>query len=89
MREIDAVRERVLGGALEAHVERQAQRVAGRRLLAELDRRLLPPERVHTDLREPGPAAQVRVVGGLDAGLPDPVAGAVATVLAKLLQLLR
>ena len=80
VREVDPVLQRLLGGPLERHVEREPERVAGRRLLPRLDRAHLPAERVDADLREPGTPAQVRVVGRLDPRLADAVAGAVAVL---------
>ena len=88
LREMDAVRERPLRRLLELQVERQPQRMARLR-----DGRLLqlaarPSERVDVHPRRAGDAAEIRVVGGLDAGLADHVAGLVA-LLRQRLQLLR
>ncbi len=80
--------QRLLRGALQAHVEGQLDRVAGLRLASGNVRADLPAERVDANLGNAVLASQVRVVGGLEACLSDAVAGAVA-VLAELLQLLR
>jgi hypothetical protein len=75
---LDAVLERLLGGPLEAHVEREAHRLAGLRRREQRAAAARPAERVDAHARRPGDAAQVRVVLPLDAGLPDLVAGLVA-----------
>ncbi len=88
VREVDPVRERLLGCALEPHVEREPECEPRTRLLAELEVAHLVPERVDPDLVQPRPAAKVRVVRGLDTRLPDAVARAIS-LAPKLRQLLR
>ena len=85
----DRLLERVVGGALEAEVERQAQPLALLRLAArDLAAVVAVAERVDDDAREAVLAAQVAVVGLLDAVLADARAGRDAAVL-LLLQLVR
>ena len=86
--EIDAVLERPLGGALQLDVDRQAKRLPRRRLGLEPGCALWAAARVDGQLRLPVLAAQVGVVGRLDAGLADRVGGLVALAL-QLLVLLR
>ena len=84
-RRLDAAPERVVGGALELEVEREAQPLALRGLLA-----AHPPavvaraERVDHDLREAVGAAQVLVVALLDAVGADPRARLDAPVALEL-----
>jgi hypothetical protein len=86
VREVDAVLQRALRGPLQVGVEREPQVVPGRGADGRLDRRLRAAAAVDRQLRRAVTAAQVAVVGRLDAGLPDDVAGLVAE-LAPLLQL--
>ena len=85
-REVDPVADRLLGSALERQVEREADRLARLRRTHRHEVAALVPERVHGELLEPSLAAQVAVVGGLEAGLADRVAGLVA-VPVQLLEL--
>ena len=81
--------ERVVGGALEVEVERQAQALALLGLAArDLAAVVAVAERVDDDARVAVLAAQVAVVGLLDAVLADAGAGGDAAV-ALLLELLR
>ena len=80
MRQTDAVGERVLGGALEICVDREADVVACLRHLAELALARDPPEGVDEDAPLAAHTSEVGVVGGLDPGLPDAVARPVALV---------
>src|SRR4029078_6346464 len=78
-RRADPVAERLLGRALETHVDRQPHRLPRPRLARELERALRAPHRLHPDLRLPCVASQVLVLARLDAGLPDLVARLVDT----------
>ena len=75
VREPHAVRERLLRRPLELVVDREPEAVAGLRHLAELALAGHAPERVDVHAPEAGLSAEVRVVGSLDPGLADPVAG--------------
>src|SRR5581483_119833 len=76
-----------LGGALQAHVDRELDRVPGTGLAAELDRALRAAERVYEDLCSARLAAQEAVEHRLDARLADLVAGPVV-LAGEALQLL-
>ena len=86
--EADARLECPFGRALQVDVERQADRLAGLRRALEDEPARPVAERVHRPLRQTVASAQVRVVGRLEPGLADHVAGLVA-LRAELLQLLR
>src|SRR5271170_5995839 len=86
MRVGDADLQRLLGGTLQADVDRQPQVVARLRIRGDLElARRLPP-RIDGQLRGAVVSAQVLVVGRLDPGLADDVAELVA-LAAQLLQL--
>src|SRR5262249_55534599 len=74
---------RLLRRALELRVDRELERVAGDRLRLRNDDALLTSERVDGQLRRPVLAAEVRVVRGLDARLPDLVGRLVALLLQR------
>ena len=77
----DGAGEGVVGGALEVEVERQPQALALARLAARHAAAVVATaERVDDDAREAVGAAQVLVVGLLDAVGPDPRAGLDAAV---------
>src|SRR5207237_9999920 len=74
----DARPDAALCGALEVHVEREADRLARRRIQLRDRPRHRPPEGVDPDLSKPVLAAQIGVVACLDPALTDLVAEPVA-----------
>ena len=81
MGEVDPVAERELRRALDASVDREPEPEPGTWLLPGLERAHRAAEGVHVELVETVVAAQVRVVGALDARLSDPVARDVAVAV--------
>ena len=67
---VDRLVEVLLAGLLQVEVERRAHRAPGHRVVAR-GRALGPPERVDGDLGRAVDAAQVLVVGALEAALAD------------------